>query len=445
MSPFALRSAIVATLFAAGTASADTIYSNFQNIPIPNTFAGVFLDIDTGVTNTTSFTGWDINPFFTGEGIANSAAFQPVRIGTGKLDRILNLAPGTLISGSLLRSSGFGGSGDPNAHIGTSADQFQSGVEGYLGFQFTKNGGLTPLYGWMGVTLSLNGLAATIKDWAYDDGGGTIVIGEVQQSAPSSGAQLVTLSPGIGETFTLGSAISNRAGNINSLLKTGAGTTTLATANPFTGTTTVSGGTLEVKVAGALSGTTGVTVGSSATLALSGTGTIDRINNAAAITLAGGTFAFAGSVTEGSSSPGTGPLVLAASSAIDFGGGNDVINFGASGAAAWASGATLSIYNWGGSPAGGGSDRLLFGSASDGTSLTTLQLAQISFYNAGPGSSFLGTGGFVGSSGELRPVPEPSGIFTGLGLLGVAALRQSRRKTRRETDQNPSSRRALGA
>ncbi len=224
---------------------ADTIYSNLQNIAIPTGVDGVYLDVDTGTTSSAEFTGWDINPFFGGVAIGNSPAFQAVRAGTGNLDRMLNLIPGSVISGSLKYSSGYGGSGNAGSeHIGAGADQFQVGTDGYLGFKFNTNGSTTPLYGWIRMSLTNNTAGALIKDWGYDNAGGSIVIGRVQQSEASGGTQTVTLSPGIGENFALGSAITNTGGNVNSLLKIGAGTTRLTASNTYTGMTTISAGTL---------------------------------------------------------------------------------------------------------------------------------------------------------------------------------------------------------
>ena len=63
---------------------------------------------------------------------------------------------------------------------------------------------------------------------------------------------------------------------------------------------------------------------------------------------------------------------------------------------------------------------MIFGSTSDSTSLTAAQLGQIMFYDGGLGSNFLGTGQFVGSFGEVVPVPEPSSIFAGLLTFAFA-------------------------
>lgn len=204
------------------------------------------------------------------------------------------------------------------------------------------------------------------------------------------------------------------------------GSIKLTGANTFTGATTISSGTLEAGATNALGGTNNIAI-NGGTLLLSGAGT-DRINNSAAITMGGGKIGFTGDVTEGSS-PGTGALTLTANSIIDFGGGNDIINFGASGGVGWTGGATLSIYNWSGLTGGGGSDQLKFGSDSNVGllgSLTSSQLGQISFFS-GVGTGFLGNGSFSGSLGEVVPVPEPSAIAVAMGLLGLIGFRERRK------------------
>lgn len=417
MRAFPLLAGALVTLHLARPAPAATIYSNLQDIAIPTNFAGVYLDIDTGATSTSSFTGWDINPFFGGSAIGNNAAFQPVRISTSNLDRVLNLAAGTVISGSLTYSSGFGGSGNTgHEHIGAGGDQFQVGAEGYLGFKFTKNGGSGPFYGWMRVTLTNNAAGAVIRDWGYDDAGGAIAIGRVQQSAALTNAQTVTLSPGTGESFTLGSAITDTGGNTNSLLKTGAGSTTLASANTFTGTTIVSNGTLALGSLGALTATTSVAVNSGGTLLL---GTSDQINNGAGITLNGGTFNTAGL------SETVGVLTLSVSSIIDMGTGNSILHFADSHLASWTG--TLSIWNWSGNQnVGGGTDQLFFGGPGGG-GLTVGQLSQVKFYSDA-GMTILpyapGFSAFTAGFGEIAPVPEPSSVAVAMSLLGLIGWRE---------------------
>ena len=228
--------------------AADTIYSNFQNIAIPTDFTGVTVNI----------AGGTINPFFGGVGVANNDLLQPLRDGAGNLDTLLDLSVGaTINAGSLYLSTGFGGSMD---HLGST---FTAGQEGYVGFKL--NGAD---YGWMRVVFTGNTSGAVIKDWAYDNTGAAIVVGRVQQSAALSGAQTVTLSPGTGEAFTLGSQITDTGGNINSVIKTGGGTTTLTGTNSYGGSTTINGGKLLVN--GSVTGGGAVTVSSGGTLGGSG-------------------------------------------------------------------------------------------------------------------------------------------------------------------------------
>lgn len=158
---------------AADLAPAAVVYSGLQNIPIPTTFNGIYLDIDDGTTSTSVVTGWDINVFFGGVGIGGSTDFQPARVGTGNMSTILKYGLGDLIDGSLLYSSGETGSSD---HLG-SPGNFQDGVEGYLGFRFVMNDTSGPYYGWMRLTLTANAPGAFIHDWAWEDSGSGILAG----------------------------------------------------------------------------------------------------------------------------------------------------------------------------------------------------------------------------------------------------------------------------
>jgi autotransporter-associated beta strand protein len=231
-----------------GTASADVISSNLQDTPITADFTGGCLDVNGG--------GWDINPFFGGVGVANSAGFQPARSGTGNLDPILNFSVGSIIDVGQFFSTGSGGS---QSHLGNT---FTSLQPGYPGFKLSGGN-----YGWMRVIFTGNTSGAKVKDWAYDNSGSPIVVGRVHQSTAVALAQTVTLSPGTGESFTLGSLISNTGGNVNSVVKTGNGTTTLNLANSHTGTTAVSQGSLFVNnTTGSGTGSGHVSVSSGATL-----------------------------------------------------------------------------------------------------------------------------------------------------------------------------------
>lgn len=167
-------------LACAAPAPAAVVYSGLRNIAIPATPDGVYLDLDTGGISSTLITGWDINIFFGGVAISGSADFQPVRSGTGNEDPVQRLDGGTLIVSTLPYATGENGS---STHLGAPGN-FQDGVEGYLGFRFTKNDASGPFYGWMRVTLTANTPGAVIRDWAWESSGSSIAAGQVPEPSP---------------------------------------------------------------------------------------------------------------------------------------------------------------------------------------------------------------------------------------------------------------------
>ena len=271
MKSLACNLSAVTILFTSGHGAADVIYSGFQNLTIPATYAGTYIDVDGGLAPSTStFAGWDFNPFMGGVYLSNNASFQPARDGTGGMDTALNFGTATTISAAGLNfaATGSGGSMD---HLGT---QFTAGggvADEYLGFELGAN------YGWMRVVFTNNAAGAKVLDWAYDTSGssGAIATGNIL-----SDGSTVTLDSTFG-SFTLGSAIT---GGSNSVVKTGAGTVTLAGSNDYSGTTAVNVGTLLVNnTSGSGTGSGAVTVTGGI---LGGTGSI-----AGAVTLNGGTLA----------------------------------------------------------------------------------------------------------------------------------------------------------
>jgi len=233
------------------TASADVIYSNLQDLVIPTTFDGIYLDVESGANDTTGTIDWDLNLIFGGVGVFNSTDFQPVRETDAGNGTLSNLSSGAIVN-ALSTFDSSGGTGASTDHMG---DTFTAGAEGYIGFQLTSGN-----YGWMRVVLDGSG-SAFVKDWAYDTSGGSgfIATGNVLQSGST-----VTVDSSSG-SFTLGSALTGT----QALVKTGSGTTTLDATSTNSGTTTVSSGMLLVNSDN--SGATGdVTVASGATLGGSG-------------------------------------------------------------------------------------------------------------------------------------------------------------------------------
>ena len=180
---------------AGGDVHAQAIeYSGIRGVSVPADFDGVYIDIETGTTSTSEVAGWDINLFYGGYAIANSATFQPVRQGTAVDSPVLNLAPGTLIGPSGLYASAAAGS---EGHVGSATDQFQSGTTGYLGFKFVPTGGGGPYYGWMRLSLTVNTAGAQVIDWAYDTTGASMGAGVTAVPEPAEACILAVAGLGV--------------------------------------------------------------------------------------------------------------------------------------------------------------------------------------------------------------------------------------------------------
>ncbi|MEP7014425.1 MAG: autotransporter-associated beta strand repeat-containing protein [Verrucomicrobiota bacterium] len=118
-----------------------------------------------------------------------------------------------------------------------------------------------------------------------------------------------------GQNVVLGTAFTSTGG---SLRKTGAGTITLSIANSYTGTTTVSGGTLQVNVNNALgTAAAGTTVSSGAALKLNGV----NYSTAEALTLNGAGVSNGGALSNTGTSIFTGAITIASNATINAGGG----------------------------------------------------------------------------------------------------------------------------
>lgn len=273
----------------------------------------------------------------------------------------------------------------------------------------------------------------------FDLNGNSVTVGGLASGA-TTGAKLVTSSVAgpvtltvnndaatTNANYTFNGTIQSGTGTV-SLVKSGTMTLTLGGTNTFNGTTTVAGGTLTATATGALGSTAAITVNNGGTLLLGGTTTTDRVNNAAPITLAGGTITkgadasegVAGSSTGAASTTGLGALTLTANSRLDFG-------TGAVGTLVFSSlsegGNTLAVDNWTGTArtegVNGTNDRLLFAQA-----VSAADLASVSFTGFGTGAQQIAlTGGYY----ELVPVPEPATWVSGLGLIVAAGWTLRRR------------------
>ncbi len=157
------------------------------------------------------------------------------------------------------------------------------------------------------------------------------------------------------------------------LTTAGAGNLTLTGTNTNSGTLTIGGtGTTTLANASgqAFGNVTGVTVNAGATLALGGA---NQINDAANLTLAGGTF------NVGSFSETLNRLTVSSSSSINYLDDGSALKFNGGGTVNGLNGitGTLSIDNWAGSLSGGGTEQLIVRSTTNiaGTTITGINFS----------------------------------------------------------------------
>jgi hypothetical protein len=182
-------------LVAPAVANADVIYSGVQNISVPATFNGIYLNMITGDTGGTpaATPGWDVNPWVTSAGTASAAwRFFPNGNGTNPDNGVLvssgtaiiNLALGTLIgpSGTYSISS-------------ASVPPLGTSIFGIRLFNEATN---TTHYGWIRMILNGTGTAitpGTIVDWAFESTPNTaIAAGAIPE--PSTTALLAAMAAG---------------------------------------------------------------------------------------------------------------------------------------------------------------------------------------------------------------------------------------------------------
>jgi fibronectin-binding autotransporter adhesin len=267
-------------------------------------------------------------------------------------------------------------------------------------------------------TLIVTGTAGT--------GTGVVTVGSAAGSlaagATTNGSTLATVTTTAG--MVIGQTIAGTNIPVGTYVEQIKNTTTIVLSQNATGTASgltlslaASNATLEISGSGSLANTSSVTL-TGGTLLL---GASDRIRDLAGFTTgAGGKIQITGTSnfteTVGSLSLGTGTSV------IDFANlsGTNVFTFAAS---TFSGAGTLQVWNWSGTPAtGGGTDQLFFGNSAGG--LTGGTSGSVEFFT-GPGSGSLGVGSQL-PSGELVPVPEPSGLLAALGLLGLTFRRDGR-------------------
>ncbi len=143
-------------------------------IPIPNTFAGVYINLATGANaiTTAGVPGWDIGPWGSSSTLAfffpSTPAASSGGVAAATTGPYLDLPVGSVISsGSTFSASA--------SNLQTTA--FQSSGTHTLGFRFFNESTSAINYGYMTLqTTGPLGFPATVTQWSYENSGAAITV-----------------------------------------------------------------------------------------------------------------------------------------------------------------------------------------------------------------------------------------------------------------------------
>ena len=395
---------------------------NFGNT---NTYAG---DLTINAGTVTASTGQGTTPTASNLGALQPAANRNITVNNG--------ATFSLLGGNVL---GTGGSTNTLANmtlVVNAGGVFQTGLNGSGTGWWNKIGNINLNGGTIHVgsganTSSFQGLAligtvtvggsaaSTIDNFAAANSASDAI--HLGQNATAS--QVITfnvadVTSSSAADLTVSAKLMNTSSTqtASGLLKSGAGTMVLSAANAYTGTTTVSGGTLVVS--GSLNGTANVSVASPATLASGVTGSI--------ATAAAGNISVSGSLAPGDTgsvgtltlAPGAGgTLYFLSNSTYTFaisGATSDLVSFSSVGN--WLSGSgNVSLTLSGITAADYGNTYTVF----HNVSTAGFNFSSITGYDSG---NYMANFTQVGSDYQLSftAIPEPNiavSLFSGVGLL----------------------------
>jgi hypothetical protein len=180
---------------AAAPMAANAVVVTFSTpIAIPNTFAGVYINLLTGANAITpgAVPGWDIGPWGNGGTLAMFFNGTPANSNGGVAGATtgpyLDLAAGSVISSASTFSA-------TTATAATLA--FQSAGTHTLGFRFFNESTAAINYGYMTLTTTGPlGFPATITGWSFENSGGAITVSAVPEAGTAAMFSLGALALG---------------------------------------------------------------------------------------------------------------------------------------------------------------------------------------------------------------------------------------------------------
>lgn len=172
-----LRTTLYVALLAATPAHAAQICFFGQDIDVPATIEGIYLNLQNGMRGFTegSVPGFDFNPY-AAPGASNGLRFYWGATAAGNA--------GVASSGNIyavLPSASVIGAANPytdSGSAGTTANWTAGVTSGFLGVRFRNE--ITGLINYGGLHISTTaplGFPMTVHSWCYEDSGGTAVIG----------------------------------------------------------------------------------------------------------------------------------------------------------------------------------------------------------------------------------------------------------------------------
>ena len=174
--------AAAATLLMSASSASATVVVFSTPINVPNTFAGVYVNLLTGASGITpaSTPGWDIGPWGSSGGLAffwNSIpAASSGGVAATASGPYIDLAPGAVVSGASIFSG---------TTTTAQAAAFQTPGTHTLGFRFFNEATSAINYGYMSLLSGgATGFPSTITGWTFENSGGAITVPSVSGAVP---------------------------------------------------------------------------------------------------------------------------------------------------------------------------------------------------------------------------------------------------------------------